>query len=119
MAEKNESTTEPQKEKLARYGIAQDSEDLPPLTVTQEMVDKALKEVCGTEIAVSASAFTDSRWSDLFEQFYGERIVYARKINVLFLRFQYDYDVDLDRIQSEADLLRWSLHLCVEHRKLS
>jgi hypothetical protein len=100
------------KEKQQPYGIAEDSEHLPPLTVTQEMVDEAQAEIFGTEIVVSLSAYTDSKWSRLFEQFYRERIVYVRNTNVLFLRFQYDYDVDLDRIKSEADLLRLSLHLC-------
>ena len=100
-----------QKEK-PHYSIAQASEHLPPLTVTQESVDKADREIFGTGIAVPPSAFTDSKWSELFNQFYRERIVHVRNTNVLLLRFQYDYEVDLDRIKSEAALLNWVLHLC-------
>jgi hypothetical protein len=41
----------------------------------------------------------------------GEREL--RLVNeTVLLRFAYDYEVDLDRINSEADLLNWTLHLC-------
>jgi hypothetical protein len=108
--------TQMQKEKPPRYCIAQDFDHLPPLTVTSERLEKAHNEIFGGENdeirAVSPSAFTNSKWSKLFEQFYRERIVYVRNLNVLLLRFQYDYEVDLDRIKSEAALLNWTLHLC-------
>jgi hypothetical protein len=97
------------------YSIAQDSDPLPPLTVAQEILEKAHNEIFGGENeirAVPPSAFTDSNWSRLCEQFYRERVVYVRNLNVLLLRFQYDYEVDLDRIKSEAALLNRTLHLC-------
>jgi hypothetical protein len=97
------------------YGIAQDSDHLPRLTVTQAWLDEVHKEIFGEENEirlVSASAYTDSNWTRLFDQFYRERIVYVRDVNVLLLRFQYDYEIDLDRIKSEAALLNWTLHLC-------
>jgi hypothetical protein len=31
--------------------------------------------------------------------------------NVLLLRFRYDYEIDLDEIKTERDLLAWALHL--------
>ena len=38
-----------------RY-VAQDADHLPPLTVTQEMVDEAQAEIFGTEIVVSLAS---------------------------------------------------------------
>jgi hypothetical protein len=54
----------------------------------------------------------DSTWSRLCDQFYQEQIVYVRTNNTVLLRFLYDYEVDLDQIKTEADLLNWTLHLC-------
>src|SRR5262245_37004558 len=104
-----------QKEKLAGYSVAQDYQHLLQLTVTQEILDKAHDEIFGGKNErrpVPLTVFTDSKWSELFEQFYRERIVHVRNSNVLLLRFQYGYEVDLDRIKSEAALLNWVLHLC-------
>jgi hypothetical protein len=79
------------------------------------MLDRAETEICGAENemrAVSPGAYTNPHCLQLFEQFYRERIVYVRDRNVLLLRFEYDYEVDLDRIESEVALLNWILHLC-------
>ena len=51
-------------------------------------------------------------WKKVFHQFFSERIVFISSRNVLSLRFSdIDYDVDLDRIQTEGDLLAWVCHL--------
>jgi hypothetical protein len=103
------------KEKKLPYGVASDSDHLPPLIVTREWLHEAHDEVFGGPDefrAVPVSAFWDSSWADLFEQFYRERIAFVRNINVVLLRFAYDYEVDLDRIASPAALLNWVLHLC-------
>lgn len=99
----------------ARYGIACDSLHLPKITLSQEHVDAAYREVFAPENEIRpmpASAYNSSNWSELFEQFYRERIVYARSNETLLLRFIYNYEIDLDEIETEGDLLRWVLHLC-------
>jgi hypothetical protein len=96
------------------YGVASDLDDLPPLTVSQEWLDEVHQQVFGDEDEmrpVNVSACVDSNWSRLFDQFYRERIVYVRDLNVLLLRFEYPYEVDLDEINSKAALLNWTLHL--------
>jgi hypothetical protein len=40
-----------------------------------------------------------------------QRIVYVRSNHTLVLQFRYDYDIDLNWIRSESQLLRWVLHL--------
>jgi hypothetical protein len=98
-----------------RFGIAEDQGQLPVLTLTQEDVDAAHDETFGTDDdpkSVSLMAFVDSEWADLLEEFYRQRIVYVRSNEVMLLRFRYDYEVDLDRINTERDLLAWTLHLC-------
>jgi hypothetical protein len=97
------------------YGIAADHDRLPVLTVSQNWIDEAEVELFGPpdEIRiVSLAAIADSNWSRLFDQFYKERIVHVRSNNVLRLRFAYLYEVDLDQIKTERDLLAWALHLC-------
>jgi hypothetical protein len=99
--------------KQRRYGVAPDPEHLPKLTVTQEDVDAAYTEVFGTEDeirAVPVSAFINSDWSRLSDRYYRERVVHVLSNRTLLLRFDYDYEVDLDEINSEADLLHWTLH---------
>jgi hypothetical protein len=105
-----------QKQKSERaYGVASDLNSLPKLTVSQEWLDEAQTEVFGTKDEmrlVLATVLVDSDWSRLFDQYYREGIIYVRSNETLLLRFLYDYEIDLDRINSEADLLRWTLHLC-------
>jgi hypothetical protein len=99
----------------SEYGVAANLDSLPKLTVSQEWLVEARTEVFGTNDEmrlIPATRFVDSDWSRLFEQYYRERIVYVRSNETLLLRFAYDYEVDLNRIESEADLLRWTLHLC-------
>jgi hypothetical protein len=98
-----------------RYGIDSDPEHLPKLTVTQEDVDAAAAEAFGTEDEIRllpVSAFTSSNWSRLSDRYYRERVVHVRSNRTLLLRFDYDYGVDLDRINSEADLIRLTRHFC-------
>jgi hypothetical protein len=96
------------------YGIASDYDHLPPLTISQEWSDEAYEEVFGGEDEirlVSVSSSADSNWARLFDQFYSQRIVHVLNINVLLLRFEYDYEIDLHEINSKAALLNWVLHL--------
>jgi hypothetical protein len=104
------------KQKLdRRYSIAGSLDSLPTITVSQQWIDEAHNEVFGTGDEfrpVPLSAYIDSSWSRLCDQFYRERITYIPDSQVLLLRFGgYPYEVDLDRVNSEGDLLRWVLHL--------
>jgi hypothetical protein len=47
----------------------------------------------------------------LTDEFFRQRIVYVRGNHTLVLRFRYDYDIDLNRIPSESQLLRWVLRM--------
>jgi hypothetical protein len=98
------------------FGIAAAHEQLPVQTITQKDVDAAHDLVFGSgrenPRCVPLTAFADSEWSRAIEQFYRERIVHVTSNNVMLLRFAYDYEVDLDRIKTERDLLAWTLHLC-------
>jgi hypothetical protein len=105
----------------AKYTTIKDHTQLPKLTVTQEMVDEAesrhgepFLDEEGNEIGRSYSVgkMLDSEWSTLFDEFYRQRIVYVRGNNTLLLRFAYDYEIDLDRIKREVNLLSWIEHLC-------
>ena len=98
-----------------KYSIAADSEHLPKLTVSQQSVDEAHKELFGLENEsrpVSIMALIDSDWAKLSDLYYFERIVHVLDKRTLLLRFLYDYEIDLDRVNSERDLLAWSYHLC-------
>jgi hypothetical protein len=95
-------------------GTVEDHDQLPQLCVTQAQLEEAEELVFGKNDefkGVSIAAYCDSLWSRLTEQFYRERLVHVRSNNVLLLRFSYDYEVDLDRIKEERDLLAWTLHL--------
>jgi hypothetical protein len=98
-----------------KYGVASNVNSLPKLTIIQEWLDEVHDEIFGAENEirlVPMSALSNSNWGRLFDQFYRERIVYVRSNETLLLRFAYDYQVDLDRIKNERDLLSWALHLC-------
>ena len=43
---------------------------------------------------------------------YDDKIMIVEGNDTCVINIAYPYEVDLDRIQSEADLLRWVLHLC-------
>src|ERR1700730_11193941 len=97
------------------FGVAEDHDSLPELTISEEQLESAHEAGFGREDEIKIvplTDFYDSDWSHKFEQFYRERIVHVRSNQTLLLRFQYDYEVDLDRINSERDLLSWALHLC-------
>jgi hypothetical protein len=90
------------------YTVVADHDQLLELTVTQEQVDAVSPE---DGQAYSIGYYLDSEWTRLYKQFFRERVVHVRSNNVLLLRFQYTYEVDLDRIKTERDLLGWVLQL--------
>jgi hypothetical protein len=97
------------------YGVASNPEHLPAFSVSQEQVEAAQQKLFGTDderYGVSPAAIIGSEWARLFDQFYRERVVYVRSNETLLLRFSYNYEIDLDRINSATDLLCWALHLC-------
>jgi hypothetical protein len=51
-------------------------------------------------------------YGELIEQFYQDNLEFRPEDNTLILHFSYPYEVDLDRIKSERDLLNWVLHFC-------
>lgn len=91
-----------------RYSVVADHDQLPAITISQEVVDAAYGDPGQIR---SIMFFCDSDWSRKFELFYQQRIVWVRSNNVLLLRFAYSYEVDLDRIKTERDLLAWTKHL--------
>jgi hypothetical protein len=105
-----------QKSTYARkhYSVTANHDRLPKITVSKEDLEKVEIQTFGSneEIrVVPASDYVDSPWSRKYDQFYRERIVHVRSNNVLLLRFDYSYEVDLDRIHCERDLLAWVLQL--------
>jgi hypothetical protein len=96
-----------------RYSVVNTYREMPEATVTQEMVDTANDKI-GTKTKFgrmySPIELVDSEWSHFQAQFYRERLVYVRDVEVLMVRFCYNYEVDLDRINNERDLLAWALH---------
>jgi hypothetical protein len=90
------------------YSTVADHDQLPNLDISEKELGKVTVQTFGSDQepkAVSAGVFLDSEWSRKYEQFYRQRIVYVRSNNVLLLRFAYSYEIDLDRIKTEADLL--------------
>ena len=84
--------------------------ELPPITLSLDKVKKReslMREQFG--IALKASQLKE--YCEPREQYYRERIVYVWSNNVLHLRLMYDYEVDLDRIKTSANLLNWVAHL--------
>jgi hypothetical protein len=90
------------------YSVVDDHPDVPPLTVSQEAVDAAFGNPHEPR---SIMFYADSDWSRKYQQFFQEHIVWVKSNNVLLLRFAYPYEVDLDRINTERDLLSWTRHL--------
>jgi hypothetical protein len=96
------------------YTVIADHDQLSPVTVTQDEVDAAFGP---PDVGHSIMFYCDSEITRLYAQFFRERIVYVRNNNVLLLRFAYDdemgceYELDLDRIKTERDLLAWVFHL--------
>lgn len=99
----------------AEYTTVRDHDHLPRITVTEELVDQAHDETFGTDDkpkVVSILDYCESPWSHLFDEFHRQRIVHVMANQTLLLRYEYDYEVDLDRIHDERDLLAWTDHLC-------
>jgi hypothetical protein len=96
------------------YSTVADHDCLPDITVSEQQLEDAHKEVFGTKDEfkpVPLTSFIDSVWAERFDQFYQQHIVWVRSNNVLLLRFAYTYEVDLDRIKTEGHLLAWTKHL--------
>ena len=104
----NTGTHTKSKSRPKRYSVAANHDRLPELTVSQEQVDLAFGP---PDSGHSPIFYCDSEWSRLFHQFFRQRMNHVRFSNVLLLRFAYPYEVDLDRIHAECDLLAWVLHL--------
>jgi hypothetical protein len=85
-----------------------DHDQVPEITVTQQDVDAAYGDPYQPR---SISWYVNSEWARKFELFHQQHIVWVRSNNVLLLRFAYTYEVDLDRIKTEGNLLGWVSHL--------
>jgi hypothetical protein len=90
------------------YSVVADHDQVPAITISQEVVDAAYGEPNQIH---SLMFFHESDWTKKFELFYQQHVVWVRSNNVLLLRFAYTYEVDLDRIKTEGDLLAWTKHL--------
>jgi hypothetical protein len=87
----------------------------PPLTVTWKQCEDAW-DATGKQTPLgkiyTAGDLIDSPAGPLEEAFFRERLVYDPELDVLHVRFFYDYEVDTERITEPIHLLRWVLHLC-------
>lgn len=83
---------------------------LPPITLEWDEV-KSREKLMGERFGIAMKLSQLSEYCEPREQYYRERIVYVRSNNVLHLRLKYDYEVDLDRIKTPANLLNWVAHL--------
>jgi len=98
------------------FSIIEDPNDLPIKTIDQDDVDLAYQEGWGNGPRVGSIPIWSPRhttqWQNVFHQFYCQRIVFIRSFNMLALRFGgYDYNLPLERIETERDLLAWVRHL--------
>jgi|SRR5262249_53794845 len=91
------------------YGIAFRPDQLPCLTITQAQIDQEKSKL---PLILGPAELTDGAYFKMTEEFLRQRIVYVHSNETLLLRFMYDYEIDLEEIQTEGDLLRWALHLC-------
>jgi hypothetical protein len=113
----NEDEQNPEmNEQIRHFSIIADHSALPKKTVDQDDVDLAYQESWGNGTKLGNGLVWEPSkaltWKKVFHQFFSERIVFISSRNVLSLRFSdIDYDVDLDRIQTEGDLLAWVCHL--------
>ncbi len=91
------------------YSVVADHDQLPRLWITQDQVDAAFGPKA---TSCSLLSLLDLEPNQLREDFFGQRVIYVQSNNVLLLRFQYGgYEVDLDQIHTERDLLAWVLQL--------
>jgi hypothetical protein len=90
--------------------------ELPPLTVSWEQAQQPWKDfeakhafpLGGIVFSAIDIAEVDTT---LEERFFEERIVLTAD-GVLHVRFAYDYPIEISRIRTPLDLVRWALHLC-------
>jgi hypothetical protein len=81
----------------------------PPLTVEWADYERASEELDGKAMSLADPRFT--KVCRLYDQFFKERLVYEPGLDVLHLRFAYDYEVDTEAITEPMHLVRWVLHL--------
>lgn len=94
--------------RLKYFTTVPDHDQVPEITVTQQDVDTAFGDPHQPR---SILWYADSEWTRKFELFYQQHVVWVQSNNVLLLRFAYTYEVDLDRIKTESNLLGWVHHL--------
>jgi hypothetical protein len=88
-----------------------DYADMPPFSVTNEEFARAGQDL--DKHLCRGVSLADPAWeayAEVKEPYYFERLVYVTNVEVLMVRFSYNYEVDLDRIHTERDLLAWALH---------
>jgi hypothetical protein len=81
---------------------------LPPLTLSWQEIQSAWNALGNPWSPLDPKA---DHASNLEEQFFAERLVYNPDLDVLHLRFSYDYEIDTQRIKNPMHLLRWISHL--------
>ena len=81
---------------------------LPPLTVTWAQCEAAW-DALGPSFSPGDLLACEA--GKLEEQFFRERLVYDPNLDVLHVRFDYDYEVDTEEITRPLHLLRWTAHL--------
>jgi len=54
-------------------------------------------------------------WAKETQAWWNAHILYRKSNQTLLLRFAYPYQIDLDTIQSQSDLLRWVYHLSAKN----
>jgi hypothetical protein len=88
-------------------------DQLSPFTISLEEVEAMAKDGKGSGDLPDTIRVEDfGVGPEPRNRYYDERIVRVWENNTLHLRFAYDYEIDLDHIQDERDLLNWTLHLC-------
>jgi hypothetical protein len=107
---------------MNHFTTVENNSELPKKTVDQDDLDLIYQETFGWghfshpnlgSIWIPENA---NRWEDIFHRFYCERIVFIREFGMLALRFGgYDYNIPLERIETERDLLAWVRHLSFKH----
>jgi hypothetical protein len=91
--------------------------ELPPLTVSWKQAQqpwedfKAAHPGPGGLGTCSSGADLCAVDTTLEERFFKERLVLTAD-GILHVRFAYDYPIEISRIRTPLDLVRWALHLC-------
>lgn len=85
-----------------------------PLTIEWSDIERLFEKFVGPELWFSPVDYLDSGACEagmLEEQFFKERLVYDPSLDVLHVRYRYDYEVDTEKIREPIHLVRWTLHL--------